>query len=132
LQVYRFGKIATLVYPDHFKPYSTIEVIYDNLSRNLHSIVLLDLRIDESKAMSIEEAVEIIRELDFKNTLLKQPAIAVARLGWKDEKICADILENLSKYKYPPPPHTLVITASLHPIEREFYEYWKNTCFHAI
>ncbi|MEM1639046.1 MAG: diphthine synthase [Desulfurococcaceae archaeon] len=128
LQSYRFGKPVTLVYPTHFKPYSTIEVIYDNLGRRLHTLVLLDLRVDESKAMSIPEAVDIILELDEKKLLRNNLAIGLARLGWRDEKICADTLERLKNHSYPPPPHSLVITGGLDPVEEEFIEHWRTTC----
>lgn len=128
LQSYRFGKPVTLVYPIYFKPYSTIEVIYDNLSRKLHTLVLLDLRVDESKAMSIPEAVDIIIDLDEKKLLKSNLAVGLARLGWKDEKICADTLEKLKNHDYPPPPHSLVVIGGLDPVEEEFIKHWRSTC----
>lgn len=128
LQSYRFGKHVTLVYPTHFKPYSTVEVVYDNLARNLHTIILLDLRAEESKAMTIPEAVNILLDLDYKGLLRNKIAVGVARLGWRDEKVCADELALLKNYEYPPPPHSIVITASLDPVEEEFIRYWKKKC----
>lgn len=128
LQSYRFGKHVTLVYPTHFKPYSTIEFIYDNLARNLHTIVLLDLRLEEGKAMSIHEAVELLLDLDYRRLLRERLGIGVARLGWHDEKICADLIENLGKYSYPPPPHSIVVLSRLDPVEEEFVSYWKTKC----
>ena len=123
LQSYRFGKHVTLVYPTYFKPYSTIEVIYDNLERNLHTLVLLDLRIEEGKAMSIGEAVDVLLDLDERNMLKEQTAIGIARLGWIDEKICYDTLSRLKQYIYPPPPHSIVITTKLSPVEEEILKY---------
>lgn len=128
LQSYRFGKIVTLVYPYCFKPYSTIDVIYDNLSRNLHTLVLLDLRVEEGKAMTIQEAVEIILDLDVKGLIKDNPALALARLGWLNEKICMDNLGNLGKYSYPPPPHSIIVLAKLDPVEEEIVSYWRKTC----
>jgi diphthine synthase len=128
LQSYRFGKIVTLVYPTHFKPISTIETIYDNLSRGLHTLVLLDLRIEESLAMSIPEAVQILVELDYKEALREQLSIGLARLGWRDEKICAGRLIDLAGYSYPPPPHSLIVTSRLDPVEKEIFEYWRRQC----
>jgi diphthine synthase len=128
LQSYRFGKIVTLVYPEHFKPFSTLDVIYDNLSRGLHTLVLLDLKVEESRAMSIPEAVDILIELDYRNMLRERLSIALARLGWKDEKICAEQLYKLKNYRYPPPPHSLVIVGRLDPVEEEIVEYWKKEC----
>ncbi|MEM4717611.1 MAG: diphthine synthase [Desulfurococcaceae archaeon] len=128
LQSYRFGKIVTLVYPYSFKPYSTVDVIYDNLSRNLHTLILLDLRVEEGKAMTIHEAVDIILDLDAKGMLKNNLALALARLGWLDEKICMDKLGNLGKYSYPPPPHSIIVLAKLDPVEDEIVSYWRKTC----
>lgn len=123
LQAYKFGKSVTLVYPEAFKPYSVIEVIYDNLARGLHTIVLLDLRLEEGRAMTIPEAVKILLELDEKGELGANPSVGVARMGWRDEFIVFDKLSELSKYAYPPPPHTIVICGRLHPVEREVIEH---------
>lgn len=128
LQVYRFGKPVTLVYSPDFKPYSVVDFIYDNLRRNLHTIVLLDPGIEESKAMSIPEAVNALIKLDYLNLLKDQAAIGVARLGWKDERICADTLYNLRLKEYPPPPHSIVILSKPDLVERFFIEYWKKKC----
>ncbi|MET1159904.1 MAG: diphthine synthase [Thermoprotei archaeon] len=123
LQAYRFGKTVTLVYPEAFKPYSTVKAIYENLERGLHTLVLLDLRVEENRAMSIPEAVEILLDLDDKKVLKRVIAVGLARLGLSDELIIADLLPNLAEYKYPPPPHSLVIVAKPHPIELDNLRY---------
>lgn len=128
LQSYRFGKHVTLVYPTSFKPYSTVEVIYANLQRNLHTIVLLDLRVEESKLMTIQEAVDILLDLDETGLLGDQLSLGVARLGWRDEKVCANTLREIKKYAYPPPPHSIVVLARLSPVEGEIIEYWRKKC----
>jgi len=128
LQVYKFGKTVTLVYPHSSKPYSVVDVIYDNLKRNLHTLVLLDLDIEKSRAMSIPEAVDILLELDYLGFLKDRLALGIARLGWRDEKICAEVLPNLALKAFPPPPHSLVILARLDPVEEFFIEYWRQSC----
>ncbi len=126
LQAYRFGKTVTLVYPESFKPYSTIETIYDNLSRNLHTLLLLDLKLEENKAMTINEAVDILMELDEAKKLNNIIAVGLARIGCSDEKIQANRLLNLKKYTFPPPPHSLVIVAKPHPMELDSLRYLCN------
>lgn len=123
LQAYKFGKTITLVYPEAFKPHSVVEVIYDNLARGLHTIVLLDLRLEERRAMSIPEAVKILGELDERGELSDKPSVGIARIGWRDEFVAFDKLSELSKYRYPLPPHTIVVCGRLHPIEREMLEH---------
>jgi diphthine synthase len=129
LQSYKFGRHVTLVHPLLFKSYSTVDVIYSNMERNLHTIVLLDLRVEENYAMTINEAVQILLNLDYKGKLRDQLALGIARLGWRDEKVCAGKLGDLSTFKYPPPPHSLVILSPrLDPIEKEFVELWTTLC----
>ncbi len=123
LQAYRFGKTVTLVYPESFKPYSTIETIYDNLSRNLHTLLLLDLKLEENKIMTINEAVDILMELDEDKRLDNIIAVGLARIGCSDEKIQADKLPYLKKYTFPPPPHSLIIVAKPHPMELDSLKY---------
>lgn len=121
LQTYRFGKTVTLVFPDYFKPYSTIETIYENLKRRLHTIVLLDLRVESGRMMTIPEAVKILLDLDreLEDRLEKTIALGVARLSWRDEFVKADVLARLASYTYPPPPHTIVVVSDPQPVELE-------------
>lgn len=121
LQAYRFGKTVTLVYPTHFKPFSTIETIYDNLSRNLHTLLLLDLKRDT--AMTIPEAVKIILDLDQKGELSRILAVGIAQAGTNNQYLRADRLVNLANYEYPQPPHSIIIVAKPHPIELELLYY---------
>lgn len=129
LQSYKFGKHVTLVHPSLFKSYSTVETIYSNMERNLHTIILLDLRVEESYAMTINEAVRVLLELDYRGQLGEQLALGVARLGWRDEKICASKLRDLALFNYPPPPHSLVVLSPrLDPVEEEFVRVWMTAC----
>lgn len=128
LQFYKFCRPITLVYPESFKPFSVIETIWDNMRRNLHSLLLLDLRLDENKAMTIKEAITILLELEEElakemNCDTKIPdsiIVGVARAGLPDSKCKAGKPATLLKEDFPPPPHSLVVTAPrLHPIEAE-------------
>ena len=129
LQVYRFGRIATLVYPEEgLKPYSTLEAVAENYRRNLHSLVLLDLRLDQGKAMTIPEAVNILTSLErelaeageLEPFLAKTVMVGVARAGLPEAKCVAGPPGVVAAANYPPPPHTLIVTAPrLHPVEEE-------------
>ncbi len=123
LQAYRFGKTVTLVYPDAFKPYSVLETIRGNLDRRLHTLVLLDIRVDEERFMSIDEAVEILRELDEEDSLSSVLGVGLARVGSDEEVIHADLLYDLGRYTYPPPPHSIIVVADPHPVELESLYY---------
>ena len=128
LQVYKFGRTVTLTYPQqYYKPLSTIKAIRDNMERGLHTLVLLDIRFDEGRAMSIGEASDILLELEeeycMKNNcrvvLDETIGVGVARAGTRDAMVQADLIGYLGDYNYPPPPHSLIVTGSLHPVELE-------------
>ncbi len=126
LQAYRFGKTITLIYPDFSKPYSVVETIYDNLSRNLHTLLLLDFRRDEERYMSIVEAIDILIDLDERGLLKNLIGVGLARIGTSEEFIVADKLIDLKNYEYPSPPHSIVVVAKPHPIELDNLRYLCN------
>ena len=126
LQCYKFGKIVTIVYPEpqySYFPETPYEVLYDNLMRGLHTLFLLDLKVEKGKCMSIKEAIEILLELEKrkKKNIVKSDTLAVglARLGSRSQKIKAGTLIELKNYDFGPPPHSLIIPAKLHPLEAE-------------
>ncbi len=125
LQAYRFGKTVTLVYPEGFKPYSVIETIHDNLDRKLHTLLLLDLRLAENRAMTIPEAVDILlrleeeycREEGCQPRLGDTLGVGLAHAGCSSQALHADLVRNLSRYTYPGPPHSIIVVAEPHPVE---------------
>ncbi|MBI5051567.1 diphthine synthase [Candidatus Micrarchaeota archaeon] len=118
LQIYKFGKTATLVNPrPNYAPTSSLEIIRQNQKMNLHSLVLLDT---EPKFMDTKTALELLKEFGF--------AVVLSRLGENDEKInygkTVDLLKN--EKKLGAPPFTVIIPApKLHPLEEEFLELYK-------
>ncbi len=128
LQVYKFGRIVTLTYPEEqYKPYTTIQVIRENMEKGLHTLVLLDIRFDEGRAMSIRESSSILLRLEeeycekhgCKPLLHETIGVGIARAGSREARIQADIIKYLKDYDYPPPPHSLIVTGDLHPVELE-------------
>jgi diphthine synthase len=122
LQSYKFGPSATVPFPDNpsARPY---EVLAENRARELHTLLLLDIRAEEGKAMAANEAIEIMLEFEGKlkkkvftpNTL----AVVVARAGSDDAVIKADRVSKLSKVNFGPPPHVLIVPGKLHFMEAE-------------
>jgi len=65
LQHYKFGRTTSLPYPSEgYFPTSPYEVIEENLSRGLHTLVLLDLPEEGGAGMSVSQAVEMLLELE--------------------------------------------------------------------
>jgi diphthine synthase len=122
LQSYKFGQSATVPFPDN--PSQTpYEVLAGNKARGLHTLLLLDIRAEEGKAMTANEAIKIMLELEEK---LKKRAfvpdtlvVIVARAGSEDAVVKADKVESLRKLDFGPPPHVLVVPGKLHFMEAE-------------
>ena len=110
LQIYRFGKTASLVNPrPNYKPTSSLDIIRNNLKADMHTLVLLDT---EPKPMDAKAALEVLSEF--------RTAVILSRLGEKDEKITYGSIEELKKKDLGKPPFSVIIPAKLHPIEEEY------------
>jgi diphthine synthase len=112
LQIYRFGKTASLVNPrPNYKPTSSLEIIRENLVRNLHTLVLLDT---EPQPMGAKTALEMLSEFE--------KAVVLSRVGHEDEKISYGAITELKKQELGRPPFTVLVPAKLHPVERDFLD----------
>lgn len=115
LQIYRFGKTATLVNPrPNYRPTSSLEIVRENLSRNLHTLVLLDT---EPSPMEAKAALEMLSSLEGAKS-----AVVLSRLGHDDEKISYGKIGELKKSDLGRPPFTVIVPATLHPVEQEYLE----------
>lgn len=121
LQSYKFGRAATVPFPDN--PSQTpYEVLVENRGRGLHTLLLLDIRAEEGRAMTANEAIEIMLELEKKlqkNAFTQDTlAVVVARAG-SDAIVKADKVGRLQKLDFGPPPHALIVPGKLHFMEAE-------------
>ncbi len=115
LQMYRFGKTATLVNPKaNYRPTSSLEAVRENLSRNLHTLVLLDT---EPEPMTAQAALEMLSEFD--------DAIVLSRAGRPDERITYGKIRELKTRDLGRPPITVLVPAKLHPVEQDFTGLFK-------
>ena len=115
LQIYRFGKTASLVNPrENYAPKSSLEVIRKNLENNMHSLVLLDT---EPKPMEAVKALEMLKEFDY--------AIVLSRVGEENEKIIYGKISDMIRENLGSPPFTIIIPAKLHIVEEEYLDNFK-------
>ena len=122
LQSYRFGPSATVPFPENpsIRPY---EILAENRERGLHTLLLLDIRAEEGRAMTANEAIEVMFGLEGKiqkraftpETL----AVVVARAGSDDAIVKADKAGKLRELDFGPPPHVLIVPGKLHFVEAE-------------
>ena len=112
LQIYRFGKTASLVNPrPNYKPTSPIDIVKKNLDMDMHSLVLLDT---EPEPMDAKTALDMLSGFGM--------AVVLSRLGENDEKISYGAIDELKKKDLGKPPFSIIIPAKLHVIEEEYLE----------
>lgn len=129
LQNYRFGKATTLPFPyahgGDDVPKSMVDTIEANRERGLHTLVYLDIKVDDptADAAGLEEGEEYMTA-DYAAGLLAEGwedelAVVVARAGSPDPIVAADRLSELAKRDFGGPLHLLVIPGELHHIEAD-------------
>ncbi|MCX6816167.1 MAG: diphthine synthase [Candidatus Aenigmarchaeota archaeon] len=123
LHLYKFGRATTLTYPEQgFNPDSPINVIKSNKENDLHTLVLLDVKQDQNKYMTINEALDILLSKGFDE---KEKIIACCMLGGI-AKIRYNAIKELKKEKMEDVPAVIIVPGILNFKEEEALELWKN------
>jgi len=127
LQHYKFGRTTTMPFPQEgYSPTSPHEVISENLSRGLHTLVLLDIDAENSRYMTANEGMHSLLDMERrvgKGVIGKDTLICVvARAGADDCVARAGRLGDLVNENFGPTLHTLVIPGKLHFMEEESLE----------
>jgi diphthine synthase len=117
LHNYKFGKTVTMPFPENFSetPYN---VIAQNKKRGLHTLCLLDLKVDEKRFLNINEALLLLLGIEQKRmegiVTSSTVAVGVARAGSNAPTLKADYIRELSKYDFGDPPQSLIFLGDLH------------------
>ncbi len=126
LQAYKFGKTVTLAYwRENYKPMAAYDVIAENLSRGLHTLLLLD--IDEKLGpMRPGEAAKLLLEMEKigkKKILLPETKLVLLQgVGWRKAIRGYLPLRQVSSLSPSGAPAVLVVPGSLHFLEKEYLE----------
>jgi diphthine synthase len=117
LQNYRFGPSTTLPFDDHdgWAPDSPFERVADNLDRDLHTLVYLDISDDGERYMRASDAAARLADSDVDADVV----VGVARLGSDSAHAFAGTPDEVADHDFGSPLHLLVVPASLHPVEDE-------------
>ena len=124
LQLYKFGRTTSIPFiEDHPNLETPYNVLKENKNMGLHTLFLLDLKPEENKFMTINEALTILENIEKKkeekiidkNTLV----IGCARLGTNKPIIQAGELCKIKEVNFGKPPHCLIIPGKLHFTEEE-------------
>ncbi|MEM3401972.1 MAG: diphthine synthase, partial [Candidatus Hadarchaeales archaeon] len=122
LQSYKFGASATVPFEDNIssRPY---DVLAENLRRGLHTLLLMDLRVEEGRAMTLNEGLRVMLELErrFKKGVFTEDTlvVGVARAGSEDGVVVSGRVRDLLSRDFGPPPHILIVPGNLHFLEAE-------------
>jgi diphthine synthase len=122
LHNYKFGKTVTVPFSENFSntPYN---VIAQNKTLGLHTLCLLDLKATENQFLSINQALEMLLEVESKNRKDAVTdytiALGVARAGSDNSCLKADFVKDLTSYDFGAPPFSLIFPGVLHFMEIE-------------
>ncbi|MFA5887699.1 MAG: diphthine synthase [Candidatus Nanoarchaeia archaeon] len=121
LSLYKFGKTASIPFEN-----KDIEAPYDVLKENagMHTLFLLDLKVEENKTMSAKEAVDFLLGVEEKRKekffTEETMCVACARLGFDDEEIAYGTAKQIMKEKISKFPQCLIVPGKLHFMEEEY------------
>jgi diphthine synthase len=124
LQLYKFGMTTSIVFKENNwmpeTPYSAIKM---NKVNGLHTLCLLDIKKDENRFMTVNEALDILLELEDKRkekiVTDRTLAIGCARIGSDKQLIKFGKVKDLKSVDFGKPPHCLIIPGRLHFMEEE-------------
>ncbi len=130
LQIYKFGKTTSVPYPDkNFRPETSYEIINQNRLLGLHTLLLLDIRPDLGKFMTVAEAIDVLLDIESKRQQKvftgETFCVGCARIGSEDFVIKAAAAKELKKFEFGKQPHCLIVPGELHFVEEEALRQWK-------
>lgn len=129
LYSYNFGKTVSIPYfTETCKYISCYDNIYNNYKNGLHTLCLLDIKTDEQRFMTANEAIEQLLYCEGErgnNMILADTEIfVVCRFATETELVKFGRASELVKMEFGLPLHSLIVPGKLDEIEREFIEKW--------
>ena len=129
LQLYKFGKVTSIPFPDD-NPHAETPyvVLQDNFKMGLHTLFLLDLKPEKERFMTITEAIEVLENIEKKKkqTVISKSAVIIgcARVGSDNYMIKAGPVDKIKKMSFGKPPYCIIIPGKLHFVEEEMLKLW--------
>lgn len=130
LQLYKFGRTTSIPFQEEkWHPETPYDVIKENRKNGLHTLILLDLKPDEKKIMTINQAIKYLVDIEDKRKekVFSRELFCVgcARLGSLKPCIKAGNAEELLKEGFGKPMHCLIVPGKLHFAEEEALELFR-------
>lgn len=130
LELYKYGKTTSIPFPmGNYNPMSYYDVLAENLERGAHTLILLDIKADEARFMTVLQGAERLLEAEEKHKkgIIREDMelVGIARLGGS-QVIRYGTLNQLMNEDFGSPPHCIIIPGKLHFVEEEALIQWKN------
>ncbi len=125
LHIYKLGRVATLV-SEQVANKAIYKIIYNNLLQGLHTLLLLEYDQEKGFFLDPRDGLQYLLECEGEiryNIINKDTfAIVASRIGY-DDTIYAGRIDSLLKQEFGRPPHSIIITGSLHFTEYDALRY---------
>ncbi len=130
LQLYKFGKTTSIPFPaEGFEPETFYDVLKENQSIGAHTLFLLDLKPNENRFMTVNDAIRNLLKIEIKRGQRafteSTMCLGCARLGADNYKIVYGKAKDLLKVDFGNPMHVLIVPGKLHFAEEEALEQFK-------
>lgn len=124
LELYKFGKTTSIVFPEPgFEPQTPYDVIKKNLKHDLHTLCLLDIKADENRYMTVNQALQALVKIEEarQEHIINYDTLVLgcARVGSEKPIIKFGTVKQLLNEDFGEPLHCLIIPGKLHFIEEE-------------
>ena len=129
LQLYKFGKVTSIPFlEDHPNLETPYTVLKENQKQGLHTLFLLDLKPEQQKFMTVNQALGILEDIEArkKRKLISKDIVVIgcARLGSDDAIIKSGSLESIKEAHFGSTPHCLIIPGKMHFMEEEMVKMY--------
>ncbi len=126
LQHYKFGRVTTIPLPEgNYFPTSPYDVIVRNLKAGMHTLVLLDTRLEHASStyMTANQALDILLRMEEKQgeKMLAgdKKLCVIARAGSDDPTVKYGTVAQLGDLDFGEPLHCIIVPGKLHFMEEE-------------
>ena len=119
LQLYKFGKIASMPTWDlekSYAPESFMEIVKENQSIGAHSLILVDI------GMNFVVALEQLRKAADNHNIKLSKLVVCQQLGTKRSKIMYRNISDIEEFSGVKKPYCIIIPGKLHHVELEVLE----------
>jgi diphthine synthase len=123
LHNYKFGKTVTIPLPSETPSETPYDVVAQNKRFGLHTLCLLDIRVNESRYMKVHEGLESLLKIEEnrrqKIVTMDTLAVGIARAGSNNPTVKAGFLKDMLTYDFGESPHSIIFPGKLHFMEAE-------------